>query len=36
MIVAGGLLHPIWSDARLGDSDIFTQLLPVNYLGGSQ
>ena len=29
MIAAGGSLHPIWSDSRSGDTDIFTQAAPL-------
>ncbi len=29
MIVAGTSIHPIWSDSRRGDTDIFTQAVPL-------
>jgi hypothetical protein len=29
MIVAGQEVHPIWSDARFGDEDVFTQAVPL-------
>lgn len=29
MVVAGGAIHPIWSDARSGDEDVFTQAVPL-------
>jgi hypothetical protein len=30
MVEAGGRLHPIWSDGRNGDTDIFTQALTLD------